>query len=154
MIRVQDKGTKGSIYLLWTFSVHVSFTLSLLDKSELRKRHNSLRDSPLKPALSRKCASTQQGLVSFGELGKCLIQQNCLFFPQTKTVHTYFCIVISQSVTIKQSHQSLGSAQKQILELFPVKPHLSKIKKKPSPRGVSHNAELARLLLSSISMHD
>lgn len=71
--------------------------------------------------------------MSFGELSRCLIQQNYIFFLslQTKTVHTYFRIVISQSVTIKQSHQSWGSAQKQVLELFPVKPHLSETKSIP-----------------------
>lgn len=64
---------------------------------------------------------------------------------QTKTVHTYFRIVISQSVMIKQSHQSLGGTQKQVLELFPVKPHLSETKS--IPEGGITKCKISKLII-------
>lgn len=93
--RVQDKGTKGSIkgaqgrsICCWHFRARtLSFIRALLDKSELRTRHNkALTDSPPQPSLSCKSVSTLKGLVSFGELSRCLIQQNyiCFSFPPDK----------------------------------------------------------------------
>lgn len=98
--RVKDKGSKrihegspGQIYLLLTFSGQLSFIQALLEKSELRTRHNeALTDSPPQPSLGWKSASTLKGLVSFGELSRCLIQQNYIFFsfpPEKNSSHLF-----------------------------------------------------------------
>lgn len=128
--------------------------LELLEKCELGMRSWMLfyRDSLCEayPDQLAECKYNVKPYVeSFREWSMCEIEQN--YFSPDKNSRLFL------QCNFKESHNSTKPSKlKQHTKtkhwVYPEKPHL--LKTKSIPKGVFRKAELARLLLSSISMHD
>lgn len=155
---IQDKGTKGSIkgvqhrfILSWHFRASCPLCWSCWRRVNSEWGHDcSFQAYPDQLAECNCNVKPCKG--SLSEQSMCEMEQNYFSPEKNSRVHAFFffCIAISMNLIIAQSHQSWSSIEKHWA--FPQKPHLTKTES--IPKGVFHKAELARLLLSSISMHD